>query len=144
MLWAIAPPSSSNSTSSPVTVLITSGPVMNMCDVFCTMKMKSVIGGRVDGAAGARAHDEADLGDDARAAHVADEDVAVGAERDDALLDARAARVVDADDRAADLGRQVHDLAHLLAHDLAERAAEDREVLAEDADRAAVDLCRSR
>ena len=70
---------------------------------------------------------------------VADEDVAVGAERDDALLDARAARVVDADDRAADLGRQVHDLAHLLGHDLAERAAEDGEVLAEDAHRAAVD-----
>ena len=95
--------------------------------------------GRVDGAAGARAHDQADLRDDAGALDVADEDVAVGAERDDALLDPRAARVVDADDRAADLGGQVHDLAHLLGHDLAERAAEDREVLAEDADRAAVD-----
>jgi hypothetical protein len=35
--------------------------------------------------------------------HVAGEDVAVGAEGDDALLDPRAARVVDADDRAADL-----------------------------------------
>ncbi len=45
MLWVIAPPSSSNSTSSPVTVLITSGPVMNMCDVSFTMKMKSVIAG---------------------------------------------------------------------------------------------------
>ena len=44
-LWLIAPPSSSNSTSSPVTVLITSGPVMNMCEVFLTMKMKSVIAG---------------------------------------------------------------------------------------------------
>ena len=91
--------------------------------------------GRVDGAAGARAHDQADLRDDARALDVAHEDVAVGAERDDALLDARAARVVDADHGAADLRRQVHDLAHLLAHHLAERAAEDGEVLAEDADR---------
>ena len=44
-LWLIAPPSSSNSTSSPVTVLITSGPVMNMCDVSLTMKMKSVMAG---------------------------------------------------------------------------------------------------
>ena len=45
VLWVIAPPSSSNSTSSPVTVLITSGPVMNMCEVSLTMKMKSVIAG---------------------------------------------------------------------------------------------------
>jgi hypothetical protein len=42
-------------------------------------------------------------------------------------------------DRAADLGRQVHDLAHLLGHDLAQRAAEDREVLREDAHAPAVD-----
>ena len=45
MLWAIAPPSDSKSTSSPVTVLMTSGPVMNMCEVSFTMKMKSVIAG---------------------------------------------------------------------------------------------------
>ena len=32
-------------TSSPVTVLITSGPVMNMCEVSFTMKVKSVIAG---------------------------------------------------------------------------------------------------
>ena len=70
---------------------------------------------------------------------VAHEDVAVGAERDDALLDARAAGVVDPDHRAADLGGEVHDLAHLLAHHLAERAAEDGEVLAENAHGAAVD-----
>jgi hypothetical protein len=44
-LCAIAPPSSSKPTSSPVTVLMTSGPVMNMCDVSFTMKMKSVIAG---------------------------------------------------------------------------------------------------
>ena len=44
-LCVIAPPSSSKSTSSPVTVLITSGPVMNMCEVSFTMKMKSVIAG---------------------------------------------------------------------------------------------------
>ena len=45
MWWVIAPPSSSIVTSSPVTVLITSGPVMNMCEVSFTMKVKSVIAG---------------------------------------------------------------------------------------------------
>ena len=40
-----APPSSSSVTSSPVTDLTTSGPVMNMCEVLRTMKMKSVIAG---------------------------------------------------------------------------------------------------
>ncbi len=99
---------------------------------------------RVDRAARARAHDQADLRDDARALDVAHEDVAVGAERDDALLDPRAARVVDADHGAADLGRQVHDLAHLLGHDLAERAAEDGEVLGEDADACGRRSCRGR
>ena len=41
----MAPPNSSNETSSPVTVLITSGPVMNMCEVSFTMNVKSVIAG---------------------------------------------------------------------------------------------------
>src|SRR5216117_4093768 len=41
--WAVAPPSSSNETSSPVTALITSGPVMNMFEVPFAMMMKSVI-----------------------------------------------------------------------------------------------------
>ena len=95
--------------------------------------------GRVDGAARARAHDHRDLRDHARALDVADEDVAVGAERDDALLDPRAARVVQADYRGPDLRGEVHDLHHLLGHHLAERAAEDGEVLAEDEDRPAVD-----
>ena len=95
--------------------------------------------GGVDRAAGARAHDERDLRDHAAGPDVAEEDLAVEAQRDDALLDARAAGVVDADDRAADLHGEVHHLDDLLAEDLAERAAEDREVLREDADLAAVD-----
>jgi hypothetical protein len=40
-----APPSSSNVTSSPVTVFTTSGPVMNMYELPSTMKTKSVIAG---------------------------------------------------------------------------------------------------
>ena len=49
----------------------------------------------------------------------------------DALLDARAARVVEADDRRAVLHREVHDRADLLRVRLAHRAAEDGEVLGE-------------
>jgi hypothetical protein len=64
---------------------------------------------------------------------------AVEAQRDDALLDARARAVVDADERAAGLDRQFLDLDDLLAVHLAEAAAEHRGVLAEDAHVAAVD-----
>ena len=105
---------------------------MNMYDVSSTMSTKSVIAGRVDGAARARPHDERDLRHDAGRLHVAPEDLRVAGERDDALLDPRAARVVDPDDRAAVLHGQVHDLADLLREDLGERPAEDREVLRED------------
>ena len=45
LLCVRAPPSSSKPTSSPVTVLMTSGPVMNMCEVLSTMIVKSVIAG---------------------------------------------------------------------------------------------------
>ena len=54
-------------------------------------------------------------------------------------MDARACAVVDADERAAGLDRELLDLDDLLAVDLAEAAAEHRDVLAEDADLAAVD-----
>ena len=93
---------------------------------------------RVDGAARARPHDERDLRDHARGLHVAPEDLGVAAQRDDALLDARAAGVVDADERAAEAHGEIHDLADLLGEGLAERPAEDREVLREDAHAPAV------
>ena len=95
--------------------------------------------GRVDGAAGGRPHHQADLRDHAGGLHVPPEDLRVAGQRDDALLDPRAARVVDADHRAAELGRQVHDLADLLGERLGQAAAEDREVLREDEDLAAED-----
>ena len=94
--------------------------------------------GGVDRAAGRRAHDQADLRDDAGGAGVAEEDLREQAERDHALLDAGAAAVVDADDRAAGLHGVVHDLDDLLAVDLAQAAAEHGEVVAVDRDRAAV------
>src|SRR5215213_7121023 len=45
VLWVAAPPRSSKETSSPVTLFMTSGPVMNMWLVSSTMKTKSVIAG---------------------------------------------------------------------------------------------------
>ena len=62
-------------------------------------------GGRVDRAAGAGAHDGGDLRDDAAGEGVAQEDVGVAGERDDAFLNARAAGIVQADDGRADAWR---------------------------------------
>ncbi len=94
---------------------------------------------RVDGAASARAHDQTDLRDHPGALDVADKDVAVGPKRDDALLDAGSAGVVDPDHGRPDLGSEVHHLAHLLGHRLAKAATENREVLRENEDGAAFD-----
>src|SRR5579859_2351856 len=95
--------------------------------------------GAVDGAARAGACDERDLRHDTRRLDVAPEDLRISAEADDAFLDACAARVVDADDRATRAHREIHDLADLLREDFTERAAEHREVLREEEDAATVD-----
>ena len=94
---------------------------------------------RVDSAAGARSEDDRDLRHDARRQDVAQEDLRVPAEGRDAFLDSRPAGIVEADDRRADLHREVHDLADLLGIRLRERPAEDREVLAEDEHQPPVD-----
>ena len=73
------------------------------------------------------------------AMHVALEHLAVAAERGDALLDARAAGVEQADDGRARLHRHVLHLDDLLRVRLGERAAEHGEVLGEQIDGAAVD-----
>ena len=86
---------------------------------------------RVDGAAGARPHDRRDLRHDARRERVAEKDVRVAGEREHALLDARAAGVVEPDDRRAELHREIHDLHDLRGVGLRERSAEDGEVLRE-------------
>ena len=105
---------------------------MNMYDDPSTIRMKSVIAGRVDGAARTGPEHERELRHDARELDVPPEDLRVAGERDDALLDPRAARVVDADHRAAVLAGEVEHLADLLGHDLRERAAEHGRVLRED------------
>ncbi len=66
------------------------------------MNTKSVMRGRVHRAARARPHDRADLRDDAAGQGIAQENVGVAAERFDAFLNARATRVVQADERRAD------------------------------------------
>ena len=134
-----APPRSSASTSSCVTARTTFGAGHEHVARALHHDREVGDGGRVDRAAGAWPRITRDLRHDPGRQHVAQEDVGVAAERDDALLDPRAAGIVQADDRGADLHRQVHDLADLLGVRLRERAAEDREVLAEDEDRAAVD-----
>ncbi len=100
-------------------------------------------GRRIHRAAGAGAHYDRDLRDDAGSEYVAREDLAVAFEGDDALLDARAAAVVDADKRRAVLHREVHHLADLLAGYLGEGAAEDCEVLREDVRQAPFDLAEA-
>ena len=94
---------------------------------------------RVDGAAGARSHDDGDLGHDPGREDVAQEDVGVATERRDAFLDPRATGIVETDDRRTDLHGQVHDLADLLGVRLRQRSTEDREVLAEDEHEPTVD-----
>ncbi|MPM58240.1 hypothetical protein SDC9_105071 [bioreactor metagenome] len=95
---------------------------------------------RIDVAAGSRAHDHADLRDDSGGLHISQEDVAVGTQRNHAFLNAGTAALVDADQRAPGGGGEVDDLGDLRAVDLAQRAAEDADVLTEDADRAFMDL----
>ena len=78
-------------------------------------------------------------GIDARGQRVAQEDVGVAAERHHAFLNARAAGVVQADDRRAQLQRQVHDLDDLGGVGFRQRSAEDGEVLGEGEHLTAVD-----
>ena len=95
--------------------------------------------GRVHRAAGARPHDAGNLRHHARGHHVAQEDVGVAGQRHHALLDARAARIVEPDHRASGLHRQVHHLADLLGERARKAAAENREILRENADLAPLD-----
>src|SRR5690625_3390861 len=84
-------------------------------------------------------HDQRDLRDDTGGMRVAFEDLRVQTESSNAFLNARATRVVDADQWAARLEGEVHDLDDLLAEDFAQRTTEHREVLREHADPAPID-----
>ena len=95
--------------------------------------------GGVDGAAGAGAEDDRDLWHDPRREGVSEEDLRVAGERNDALLDPGAARVVQSDDGGAVLEGEVLDLDDLLGVALREGAPEDRRILGVDEDEAAED-----
>src|SRR4051812_39576487 len=68
----------------------------------------------VNSAARAWSHDATDLRHDAARQSVAQKDIGVTAKTHDAFLNARAARIVETDDRRAHLHREVHNLADLL------------------------------
>ena len=76
-------------TSSPVTVRTTSGPVMNMWLVPCTMKMKSVSAGEYTAPPAEGPSTTLICGTTPDVARVAEEDPAEAVQGDDALLDAR-------------------------------------------------------
>ena len=98
---------------------------------------------RIDSAARARPHNQADLRHHAASEHVALEHLGITAEAGNAFLNARAAAVVEPDDRRADLHRGVHHLADFLRMALGQRAAENGEILAKDIDQPSVDRARS-
>ncbi len=93
----------------------------------------------VGGAARAGAEHHADLRDDTGRFGVALEDAAVPGERGDALLDAGAGAVVEGDQRGTGRDGHVHDLVDLGGVGLAQRTAEDPEVVCVDEDRPALD-----
>ena len=80
---------------------------------------------------------------DAAGQYVALEHLGIAAQARHTLLDARAARIIEADDRRADLHRHVHDLADLLRMAFGQRAAEHGKVLAEHEHQPTVDRARS-
>ncbi len=103
------------------------------------MKMKSVIAGEYTAPPAHGPMIRLICGITPTGHHVALEHVGIAAERGDALLDARATRIVEPDHRRADLHRLVHHLADLLGVRFRERTAEDGEVLAEDEHQPAID-----
>src|SRR3954454_15266167 len=64
--------------------------------------------------------------------------IGVAAEREHAFLDARAAGVVQSDNRRTHFDREIHDLHDLGGVGFRQRSAKDREVLREGVDRSAV------
>ena len=94
---------------------------------------------RVHRAAGALAQDDRDLRHQAGQQLVPAAQLGVPGQRGGHVLDAGAAGVVDADDRAADHGDPLHQPGNLAAEHLSHRAAEHGVVVAEHTDRTAVD-----
>ncbi len=88
--------------------------------------------GTVNGAARARSHDATDLRDHAARECVAQKDVSITTETNNAFLNTRAARIIQTDNRRADLHREVHNLANLFRVSLGKGTAKHSEVLRQD------------
>ena len=71
------------------------------------------------------------------------EDIGVSAQRRHAFLDARAAAVVNDDERAFHFNRHIHDMAYFFRVVLAQRAADDSKILGRRAGGHAADLTKS-
>ena len=99
---------------------------------------------RIGGAARTRAADHGDLRHHARQEDVHVEDVAVTGQRVDTFLDAGAGGILEGDDRRAELGGLLHQRDDLFGVHLAERSADNREILAERRDDASADVTRAR
>src|SRR4030095_14710667 len=94
---------------------------------------------RIHRAAGAGSHDRGKLWHHSRSHHVALKYFSVSRQAVDAFLNARAAGIVDADDRRAVLHRHVHHFADLLRHHASQTAAEHGEALRIDVHQAPID-----
>src|SRR5215472_14440649 len=95
--------------------------------------------GWIDRAPRTRAHDGADLRNDAARKRVAQENVSVTGQRSNAFLDARAAGIVQTNHRRARAHRKVHDLTDFLCIGFRERTTKNSEILREDVDEASID-----
>jgi len=95
--------------------------------------------GGIDRASGTRTHDDGNLRDDTRRTGVPVKNLPVSRERIHAFLNTRPPRVIDADQWAADLHRQVHHLAYLRSVHLAEASADNRKILGKYAYVSAID-----
>ncbi len=100
--------------------------------------------GRINRAARARSQYQRDLRHDARCQRIALEYLPIADQTARSLLNARPARIVDADDGDADAHRGVHHLAYLHRMCFGERAAQDCEILRENSYPMPVDAPHSR
>src|SRR5260370_30352644 len=98
---------------------------------------------RVDSAARARPHDGADLRDNSAGRRVAQKNIRVPRERSNAFLNPRASGIVEPYDGGSGTHGQVHDLADFLRVGFGERTAENRKVLRENVDQAAIDTAEA-
>ncbi len=107
------------------------------------MKIKSVMAGRINCAAGAGPHDRADLRDHAAGQRVAQKNFCIAGQRHHSFLNSCTSGIIQADYGCAYAHGVVHDLCNFLRVGFRERAAEDGEILREDVDQAAIDAAEA-